>query len=55
MNMQEVTRLIRALRAEGWSGDDIDDMLLYLEAGNTEYISKAEKNQSNKHLKEGEI
>ena len=41
--MQEVTRLIRALRAEGWHGDDIDDLLLYLEAGDTEYIPKAKK------------
>ena len=28
VNIQEVTRLIRALRAEGWSGDDIDDLMI---------------------------
>ena len=33
MNLQEVTRLIRALRLEGWSGDSIDDLLLYLGSG----------------------
>ena len=43
MNMQEVTRLIRALRAEGWTGDSIDDLLLYLEAGDTEYIPRDKK------------
>ena len=45
MNMQEVTRLIRALRAEGWTGDSIDDLLLYLEAGDTEYVPREKKSQ----------
>lgn len=48
MNMQEVTRLIRALRAEGWDGDDIDDLLLYLEAGDTEYTPKDKKQREKK-------
>lgn len=48
MNMQEVTRLIRALRAEGWDGDSIDDLLLYLEGGDGEYISRDEKRRNDK-------
>ena len=44
MNMQEVTRLIKALRKEGWNGNDIDDLLLYLENGkDQEYLPRNEK------------
>ena len=45
MNMQEVTRLIRALRKEGWDGDAIADLLLYLEDGEGEYKPKSKKNE----------
>jgi len=37
MEMQEIVRLIRALRAEGWGGDSIDDLLIYVESGEGEY------------------
>ena len=40
MNMQEITRLIKALRAAGWTGDEITDLLIYLESGNEEYKPK---------------
>lgn len=43
--MQEITRLIKALRREGWDGDSIDDLLLYLESDDEEYIPRAEKNK----------
>ena len=40
MNMQEITRLIKALRAAGWTGDEITDLLIYLESGDEEYKPK---------------
>ncbi|MBO6177683.1 MAG: hypothetical protein J6O04_00715 [Selenomonadaceae bacterium] len=44
MNLQEITRLIRALREEGWCGDDIDDLLLYLEGKDDQkYLPRKDK------------
>lgn len=48
MNMQEVTRLIKALRAEGWDGDSIADLLLYLEAGDIEYQPRSQRQSGEK-------
>ena len=39
VNMQ-ITRLIKALRAAGWTGDEITDLLIYLESGDEEYKPK---------------
>lgn len=38
--MEEMARLIRGLRSAGWSGDEINDFLLYIESGNETLIPK---------------
>ena len=43
MNMAEVKRLILWLKAKGWSGDEINEILLYLESGEYKYLPKEAK------------
>ena len=40
MNMQENARLILGLRAAGWSEKKINDFMLYIESGETQYMPK---------------
>ena len=47
MNMQETARLILALRSAGWTGDEIADILLYIESGDEKYMPKADKRSDN--------
>lgn len=43
MNMREVIRLIKALRSEGWEGNSIDDLLLFIEGDVKEYMPRKDK------------
>ena len=40
MTMTELTRLITALRKAGWSGDEINDLMLYIESGDEKFAPK---------------
>lgn len=35
--MQEISRLILALRSKGWNDTDIDDLILYMGTGKEKY------------------
>ncbi len=37
MNMQEHARMILGLRSAGWSDEDINDFMLYIETGEDQY------------------
>ncbi|MBQ9648290.1 MAG: hypothetical protein IJV43_08030 [Oscillospiraceae bacterium] len=37
MTMTEMTRFILGLRAAGWSEEEINDFLLYIESGDEKY------------------
>lgn len=39
MNMQEMTRFILYLQHKGWSGDEINNFVLYIESGDAKYFS----------------
>ncbi|MBQ1510894.1 MAG: hypothetical protein IIZ54_08390 [Selenomonadaceae bacterium] len=43
MNMQEVARMILWLQAKGWSGDEINKFLLYIESGEAKYFPTSEE------------
>ena len=43
MNTSGIARLIKGLRAAGWSDKDINDFILYIETGDEKYKPK-EKN-----------
>lgn len=43
MNMSEVARLILGLRAKGWTGNQIDDFILWIETGEEQYKPKEEE------------
>lgn len=45
MTMSEVARLILGLRAEGWKGDKIDDLILWIETGDEKYKPKGTNDQ----------
>ena len=54
MNMQELSRLILSLREIGLTGDEITNLLIYVESGNDEYKPKRifrndEKNEQGIH------
>ena len=36
----DITRLILGLRKAGWSGDEINDFMIYIESGDEEYAPK---------------
>ena len=38
--MTEIARLITGLRKAGWSGDEINDFLIYIESGDEKYEPK---------------
>jgi hypothetical protein len=40
MNMSEVARLILGLRSRGWTGDEINDFILWIETGEDQYKPK---------------
>ncbi len=40
MTMQEMTRFILGLRAAGWTEEEINDFLLYIESGDKRYEPK---------------
>ena len=40
MTMTEITRLITGLRKAGWSGDEINDLMMYVESGKEEFLPK---------------
>lgn len=40
MNMQEAARLILGLRAAGWSEQQINDFILFIESGEEQYKPK---------------
>lgn len=37
MTMQELSRLILGLQAAGWNGDEINNLLLWIESGDEHY------------------
>lgn len=37
MNMQETARFILGLRAAGWTEEQINDFILYIESGDEQY------------------
>ena len=43
VNMSEAARLIVGLRKAGWSDTAINNLILYLETGNSEYLPKDQK------------
>jgi len=43
MNMQETARLILGLRSAGWTEEQINDFILYIESGEDQYKPKEEK------------
>ena len=45
MNMQEVSRLILWLQAAGWTGEQINQFILYIESGDAKYFPKNENAQ----------
>ncbi|MBR2214463.1 MAG: hypothetical protein IJ849_01735 [Selenomonadaceae bacterium] len=47
MNNHEVTRIIKALRQLGLTGDEITDFLMYVESGDEEYKPKARYRENN--------
>lgn len=40
MEMQELARLILGLRVAGWTEQEINDFLLFIESGDTQYKPK---------------
>lgn len=40
MNMQEVARMIIGLRAAGWTEEEINDFMLFIETGEEQYKPK---------------
>lgn len=46
MNMQEIARFILWLQAAGWTGDEINRFMLYIESGNEIYLPE-KKEQKN--------
>ncbi|MBQ7516279.1 MAG: hypothetical protein IJS96_08365 [Schwartzia sp.] len=47
MNLQEVSRFILFLQAMGWTGDEINRFLLFIESGQKKYLPK-EKDKKDK-------
>ena len=45
MTMQEVARFILWLQAKGWTGDEINQFMLYIESGEEKYFPKEEKEE----------
>ena len=43
MSLQEISRMILWLQAAGWSGDEINKFILYIESGEAKYFPKEEK------------
>ena len=46
MNMQDASRLILWLQAAGWSGDDINRFILYIESGEEKYMPEKKKTEA---------
>ena len=40
MDMQETARMILGLRAAGWTEEEINDFILYIETGEEQYKPK---------------
>ena len=40
MTMTEITRLITGLRKAGWTADEINDFLIYIESGDEKFAPK---------------
>ena len=40
MTMTEITRLLKGLRAAGWTEKEINDFLIYIESGEEAYEPK---------------
>jgi len=45
MNMQETARLILGLRSAGWTEEQINDFILYIESGEERYKPKEVKSE----------
>lgn len=43
MNMTETARLILGLRSAGWTEEQINDFILYIESGEEQYKPKEEQ------------
>ena len=46
MNMTEAARLILGLRAAGWTEQQINDFILFIESGEEQYKPKANANKN---------
>lgn len=46
MNMTETARLILGLRSAGWTEEQINDFILYIESGEDQYKPKESKEKS---------
>lgn len=44
MNLQEAARLILGLRAAGWTEEEINNFILYIESGEEQYKPKKPAN-----------
>ena len=46
--MQEVARLILWLQAKGWTGEEINTFLLFIESGDKKYFPKKDDEEKTK-------
>ena len=52
MTMQEMARFILWLQAKGWSGEEINTFLLFIESGDNKYFPQEKKKKIQNNTKE---